>query len=529
MTVSGAPVQTTGVCLGRLAELSLERTGGAAELYFCDEHWTAAQLAGRARRLSGGLRAAGLRPGDRVVVCMANCPEVGVAYQAIWRAGAVVTPVLFLLREPELRHVLADSGAAFVLTSPEFLDKVTSAARGVPTVRGIVLAGQVPAAPAPAPATAATPDAGGPPRLDFAELERAPEGSLVDADPAGMAALLYTGGTTGRAKGVVLSHDGLSAAAWAAKLSRGDDRQVGLLPLPLSHAYGLMVSVLGLHATEPGAGVLMRWFDPAEFLRLVAEYRVQNTAVVPTMVQMLLGQPLEEHDTSSLCRVTSGGAPLLRETAEEWRRRLPHVELVEGYGCTETSAVVSTSPAGGVRLGSVGRPAPGVEIRIERPDGTPAAAGQDGEICVRGPMVMSGYWHAEEETARALRDGWLHTGDIGHLDADGYLYVVDRIKDLIIRDGFNVYPRDVEDTLLVHPDVTACGVVGRPDPRRGEDVVAFVQLRPGATVTVDDLVGYARSRLSAAKYPREVRIVDQVPLTSMLKTDRKALRALLRA
>ena len=167
---------------------------------------------------------------------------------------------------------------------------------------------------------------------------------------------------------------------------------------------------------------------------------------------------------------------------------------------------------------------PGVQVRITGPDGEALEAGQDGEICVRGPVLMVGYWQAPEATAQAVRDGWLHTGDVGRLDADGYLYVVDRIKDLIIRNGFNVYPRDVEDVLLAHPDVTAAAVVGRPDPRVGEEVVGFVSVRPGSTLTPDQLIAFTREHISAAKYPREVRIVDTIPLTSVLKTDRKALR-----
>jgi long-chain acyl-CoA synthetase len=168
-------------------------------------------------------------------------------------------------------------------------------------------------------------------------------------------------------------------------------------------------------------------------------------------------------------------------------------------------------------------------VRITGPDGEVLPAGQDGEICVRGPVLMQGYWNAPEATAEAVRDGWLHTGDVGHLDDDGYLYVVDRLKDLIIRNGFNVYPRDVEDVLLAHPEVAAAAVVGRPDPRVGEEVVAFVQLVPGSTATPDDLVAHAKAHVSAAKYPREVRVVDSIPLTSVLKTDRKALRAQVRS
>jgi long-chain acyl-CoA synthetase len=177
----------------------------------------------------------------------------------------------------------------------------------------------------------------------------------------------------------------------------------------------------------------------------------------------------------------------------------------------------------------VGKPAPGVEVRIALADSSAVATGRDGEICVRGPVLMSGYWRAAEETAHAMRGGWLHTGDVGRIDADGYLYVVDRLKDVIIRGGYNVYPRDVEDVLLGHPDVVAAACVGRPDEKYGEEVVAFVQLREGAMARPEDLVEFGRRRLSKVKYPREVRLVDAIPLTSIMKTDRKMLRAMLAA
>jgi long-chain acyl-CoA synthetase len=214
---------------------------------------------------------------------------------------------------------------------------------------------------------------------------------------------------------------------------------------------------------------------------------------------------------------------------EDFRKRLPHVEIAEGYGCTETAAIISTSPLGQARQGSVGKPVPCAEVRIERPDGSVAGTGEAGEVCVRGWVLMSGYWNAPEETAQALRDGWMHTGDVGRLDEDGYLYIVDRIKDLIIRGGYNVYPRDVEDVLMKHPDVVGVAVVGRPDEKYGEEVVAFVQLRDDAMAVPADLVEFGRRRLSAVKYPREVRLVDSIPLTSVMKTDRKLLRAMLAA
>jgi len=508
----------TGTTLQRLSEQASERFGAESTLHFEGESWTGLQLAERSRRVSQGLRDAGLRPGERVVVCMANCPEVGITYSAVWRAGAATTPVLFLLSEDELRHVVSDSGAAFVVTTPDFLPKVVAAGAGLQTLRGIIVVG-----PAGDVQTSI-------PLLDFAELERSPEGEIVDADPRELAALLYTGGTTGRAKGVMLSHDALSCAAWAA-IAAGDDSDEptrrSLLPLPLSHVYGLTVTIIGLHATEPGTSVLMRWFDPAGWLQLADQHKVEISALVPSMFQMLLTQPIEQFDLSALRRVASGGASLPREVAEEFQKRLPQVEITEGYGCTESAAIISTSPAGQIRAGSVGRPPAPLEVRIERQDGTDAGPAEDGEICVRGPNLMTGYWNAPEETAFALRGGWLHTGDIGHFDADGYLYVVDRIKDLIIRGGLNVYPRDVEEALLEHPDIVGAGVVGRPDPKYGEEVVAFVQVRPGATLTPEDVVGYAKEHLSAAKYPRDVRIVDALPLTSVFKLDRKQLRTML--
>jgi long-chain acyl-CoA synthetase len=509
----------TGTSLQRLTEQAWERLGGAGTLHFEGQAFTGTQLAERTRRLSQGLRDAGLAVGERVVVCMANCPEVGLTYSAVWRAGAATTPVLFLLSEDELRHVLVDSGAAYVVTTPDFLTKVATAGAGVSTLRGIIVAGQHDA-----------PDMGVP-LLDFAELERADEGDIVERDSTELAALLYTGGTTGRSKGVMLSHDALSSAAWAAiAAGRDNDEEptnVSLLPLPLSHVYGLSLSVMGVHATEPGTSVLMRWFDPAGWLQLADQHKVQISALVPSMFQMLLTQPIEDYDLSALRRVASGGASLAPEVAEEFAKRVPGVEITEGYGCTESAAIISTSPPGQVRPGSVGKPPAPIVVRIEKADGSEAAVGEDGEICVQGPNVMTGYRNSPEETAHALRDGWLHTGDIGRFDDDGYLYVVDRIKDLIIRGGINVYPRDVEEALLEHPDIVGAGVVGKKDARMGEEVVAFVQVRPGASLTAEDVVEYAKGRLSAAKYPRDVRIVDALPLTSVFKLDRKALRTFL--
>ena len=299
-----------------------------------------------------------------------------------------------------------------------------------------------------------------------------------------------------------------------------------LMTLPLSHSYGMLVTISAMHSPERPVTALLRWFDPAAFLELIERERLETSAVVPSMIHLLLAQPLERYDLSSLVYLGCGAAPLAPTATAEIERRIPSMTIRQGYGLTETAALISTNPAGHEKPGSVGLPIPGAEVRIVDDQDLALPVGEAGEICCRSPAVMRGYWGAPEATAEAVRDGWLHTGDIGYLDDDGYLFIVDRKKDLIIRGGFNVYPRDVEDALLEHPGVSAAGVVGRPDERHGEEVVAFVSLNaPGDGISADELVAWARERIGGYKYPREVHIVDSVPLTPVGKLDRKALRS----
>ncbi|WP_419999804.1 class I adenylate-forming enzyme family protein [Streptomyces boninensis] len=504
--------------LARLAEAAYQRLGDHESLVYEGRAHRSGDLFERGRRVAGGLAETGVRPGDRVVVLMANCPEVPATYHALWRAGAVVTPVIFLISPAELAHILIDSQAQVVVTSPELLGTVAAAAPHVPGLRRVVVAGAY--APDALPETLAV--------TPYAELEAAAPAGITpraDDDPA---ALLYTGGTTGRAKGVVLTHRNLHACSLAThEASDADDATRTLVPLPLSHAYGLIVTLTAWHATRPGLGVLQRWFTPQEWLELAARHQVHRTTLVPSMIRMLLDLPLEDADLSELRYVNSGAAPLPPDTREEWERRVPSSRILEGYGCTESGSVVSATHPGDIRPGSVGKALPGYEVEIRDDDGErPVPAGADGEIWVRSAGVMAGYWNAPEQTAETLRDGWLRTGDMGRLDEDGHLYVVDRKKDLILRGGFNVYPRDVEDALIAHPDVAAAGVVGRPDARLGEEVVAYVALQPDSKLTGAELVEYARGRLAANKYPRDVHVLEGLPLTSVGKLDRKALRKL---
>jgi long-chain acyl-CoA synthetase len=494
--------------LARLAERAFEARGDYPSLLFEERWYGSGELFERSRRLAAGLSELGVSPGDRVVVTMANSAEVGITYSALWRAGAVVTPANFLLPPEDLRHVIADAEATAVITTTEFAEKVLAATGELDCVRFLISSGA---------------DDG---FFEFATLEQASPAPIVARDDDDLAALLYTGGTTGRSKGVMLSHSNLDFSGKAAHASAyvpGITR--GLTALPLSHAYGLLVTIAGTHSPERGVRVLMRWFDPAGFLELIAEHRVQLSSVVPTMLQILLSQPLERYDLSSLRYVTSGGAPLAPEVAEQFTRRVPSVSIRQGYGLTETAALVSSNPVGHEKPGSVGLPVPGTEVRILDDADRELGPGQVGEICARSPGVMSGYWHSPDATEEALRGGWLRTGDLGYRDEGGYLFIVDRKKDLIIRGGFNVYPRDVEDALLEHPAIEAAAVVGRPDEVHGEEVVAFVSLRPAGDVSTEQLVEWARERIGGYRYPREIHVLDAVPLTNVGKIDRKVLRA----
>jgi long-chain acyl-CoA synthetase len=503
--------------LAVLAEQALARTGDDHPgLHFEGRWYAAGELFDRATRLAGGLRELGVGPGDRVVVVAANTPDVGVTYQALWRCGAVATPVLFLLPPPELRHVLVDSGATAVVTTPEFLANVQQAAAGLDVQ---IVVGGMPAE---------TPAGGGAHTVvgldDLVAAEPAP---IVDRADDDLAALLYTGGTTGRSKGVMLTHSALWHAGRIGYEATADDHLVRtLVPLPLSHSFGLLVTVTGHHAPEPGTAVLLRWFVPELALQALDEHRLEQATLVPAMLRLLLTLPLEDHDLSSLQRIVCGSAPLPAELAREFERRVPSVTVCEGYGLTETAAAATVNRRHDRRLGTVGRALPDIELRTVGTDGRPLPAGEAGEVLVRSPSNAAGYWRAPEESAATfLPDGWVRTGDLGTLDEDGHLTILDRAKDLIIRNGFNVYPRDVEDALAERADVAVAAVVGRADDEVGEEVVAFLQPVPGATLDLEEVQAWARERLGPKSAPRELRLLDAIPLTPVMKIDRKALRA----
>ncbi|HEV8474896.1 MAG TPA: long-chain fatty acid--CoA ligase [Methylomirabilota bacterium] len=489
--------------LARLGEDNARRFGEYVALHFEGRELTNVAQQRAAARVAHALRRLGVVPGDRVVVLLPNCPQVLQAYAGILKAGAVIVPVVFLLSPDEVRHILDDSEAKVVITAPELAPKVEGWPGTVVLVGGAgALAWDEWIAPEPD---------------RFETVERA------DDD---LAVILYTSGTTGRPKGVALSHGNLASnARAAASLSELDREQWTLAVLPLSHSYGLTLMNAGhLLGTK---SVLLRWFNPDLVLETIQTFRVQSMAGVPSMYVYLLNYPdAGGFDTSSMRSWGSGAAPLPLEIVEPFEKKFGG-RLLEGYGLTEAAPVVSAHRLSGVRkLGSVGQPIPGVEVAILDDDDRPLPVDEVGEIGVRGPNVMLGYYRLPEETARTLRNGWLHTGDVGRLDADGFLYVVERKKDLIIRGGFNIYPREVEEVLYAHPAVAEAAVVGTRDALMGEEVCAFVTLKAGAAVDADAIIDFCQARLAKYKCPKRVRFLPALPKNPVGKILRKELRVL---
>ena len=496
--------------LAHLGDENIKRYGEYEALAFEGRRWTNVDQHRAACRTAHTLQRLGVEPGDRVIVMLPNCPEVMQSYGGILRVGGVIVPVIFLLGEAEVAHILADSEAKVVITSSDMLWKVEKQIGVLPSLHHVLLI-----------------DGGGQGNVrSFAE-EITRESDHFDAVPRAegdLAVILYTSGTTGTPKGVALSHANLgSNARSAASLSELDRERWGVGVLPLSHSYGLTVMNAG-HILGTRAA-LLRWFNPDDVLRTIEEFRAEAMSGVPTMFVYLLHYPeASRYDTSTMRLWGSGAAPLPVEIVEPFERRFGG-KLLEGYGLTEASPVVSAHRLSGVRkLGSVGPPIPGVTVSIRDDEDRALPADEVGEVCVRGPNVMVGYYRNPEETARTIRGGWLRTGDMGRLDVDGFLYIVERKKDLIIRGGFNIYPRDVEEALYAFPAVAEAAVIGRPDRLMGEEVVAFVVLKPGQTATADEVMSFCQSRLARYKCPKEIRFVDALPKSPVGKILRKELR-----
>ena len=494
--------------LARLAESNLQRFGIYDAVHFQGRWRTNAEQLDEARRFAAALRSLGVAPGDRVAVLLPNSPEVFSAYGGTLAVGGVVVPVVFLLAAEEVEHILDDARPKILVTAPLFLDKVAEATARLANPPAVIVLGEP------------VPDRMHP----WSELVAAsePDEGVADRRPEDVAVLMYTGGTTGRPKGVVLSHENLRWNAVACAEAVGiEPGSVSLLCLPVAHLFGMVAAVTG--QVLGTRGILLDWFSPEGVLGAIEEHRVEHLPLVPTMMTLLLRHEAEA-DTSSLRTAFASAAPVPIELAEAFEKRFD-CEVLEAYGQTEAApALALQRPGGPKKAGSAGRALPGAELRIEDEDHTPVPPGEVGEICARSPGIMRGYHGLPDATAEALAHGWLHTGDLGYLDQDGDLFVTDRARDLIIRAGFNVYPRDVEDLLLRHPGVAEVAVVGRPDERMGEEVVAFVVRAPGQDPTEEQLLAFAAEGLASYKRPREVRFTGFLPRSPIGKVLKRQLR-----
>jgi long-chain acyl-CoA synthetase len=494
--------------VARLVLDCVERCGEYTSVYYEGWEFTNVQWLRRAERLASVLLSLGVRPGGRVAVMMPNSPDVTAAFHACWRIGAVIVPLPPQLHAAEARYILASCGPRVVLSCPTLVGRLREAMADLPVLEHLLTIG---------------PEKGAEdiePRLSAAEPIR----TLRECPDDELALLLYTSGTTGHAKGVMLTHGNLRTNALAvAKLYRPAPKAMLLHVLPLSHSFGVLC--MNVEAVHGMRSVILPRFDTPLVFHAIQQFRVRRFSAVPTMlVAMCHFKHREEYDCASLELVTSGGSALPEEVRLEFER-LFRCRVQNGYGLSEAAPTVSAfTDEEPHRPGSSGRPIPGVEVRIVDAAGRTLTAGESGEICARGPNVMAGYWNDPEATAAVIRDGWLHTGDVGHLDADGYLYITDRLKDIIIKGGENISPRQIEEVLHKHPAVAEVAVIGLPDSTLGEEICAVVVLRAGHTVTEAELQEHAGHYVHKYRVPARIVFRSELPKSGVGKILKRELR-----
>ena len=494
-------------------------------------------------RLAAGLQSLGIKKGDRIALFMPNCPQFVISFFGALAIGAIVTPTSPIYTPREIAHQWNDAGVSIVITDRKLLPVIEAALPQLKSVRHVILIGARQYYPKEFEKLKACLNASGLERRiqspngtalfhEWNTVLRASKQPIQDSpSPSDIACLQYTGGTTGTSKGAMLTHANLvinacQANRWLTVGVQGPETMVAALPL--FHIYALTCTMLGT-ILDGGAMVILPRFELRAALNIIRKYRPTIFHGVPTMYLAFSGAPnARRYGFESLRVCMSGGGPLPIDVKQKFET-ITGGKLVEGYGLTETSPVTHINPpSGSSKIGSIGLVIADTEARImdletgtrELPDG------EVGEIAIRGPQVMKGYWNKPADTASALRDGWLYTGDIAKKDSDGYFYIVDRKKDMIIAGGYKVYPREVEEVLFECPHLKEAGVIGVPDPYRGETVKAFVVLRDGANASADEIIAYCRERLAAYKVPREVVFRDALPRSGVGKYLRRELRKL---
>ena len=495
-----------------LADETINTFGEYPFLIFDDRLYTNKQIIREANRLAAALAKLGLKKGDNIVVMLPNCPEVIISYQGILRALGVIVPLIPLMNEKELLHILANCEAAAIITIRDIFLKNEKPLLDHPTVKHIITLG----------------DETLPGTLSFNQLiHDAPESYASPAiDENDLAVILYTAGTTSSPKGVMLTHKNLySNAVNAARAHDTRSSDTTLVALPLSHSFGL--TSMNKAYQYGNLHVLMRKFQPEEVFRLIEKYKVTDFPGAPAMFIAMLNNPdAGKYDLSSLTSCLSGSAPFPVASLLAFQKKFD-CTVYEAYGLSEASPAVSTNYHNRTtKPGSIGQPIPEVEVRIVDDEDHDVPRGEVGELLVKGPNVSVGYYRLPEETARTFRGGWLHTGDMARMDEDGYLYIVERKKDLIIRGGFNIYPRDLEEILYRHPAVEDAVAIGIPDPVMGEEIKVYIVLKEDAKASAEDIRQYCREQLAKNKWPKEIEFIRALPRNPMGKILRKELRKL---
>ena len=498
--------------LEMLLESNLEKFGEYPMLFFRNQQFTNIETREIANQFAGGLRNRGIKKGDRVMVILPNCPEVVFSYQGINRAGAIIVPVMFTLHPKEIHYIIANSGVKAIITSSPIIGKVRAALKDIQNPPLLITVDH----------QDEKSDA-----LSFYELlateYQEDINPSINPSENDKAVILYTSGTTGSPKGVELTHKNLSSNAENSAKHNESERGTTLGVLPLAHVYGLTVTNICM--LLGGSIVIFPNFDVKEIFAAIEKYKVKSFSAVPTMIHAMLSYPdSDQYDTSSLENVSSGSAPLPVVLLNAFQEKFK-AKILEGYGLSEAAPIVTAHNKNiEIKPGSVGVPIPGVEIRIVDETGHELPVGEVGELIVRGDNVTPGYFNNPVETRKILKDSWLYTGDMAKVDEEGYLYIVDRKKDLIIRGGFNLYPRDVEEVLNRHSAVLEVSVVGIPDERMGEEMVACVVKKPDDEVTEQELILYCQEHLAKNKTPRHVMFMDFLPRNGVGKILKTHLR-----
>lgn len=507
--------------LPELAEEAIDRIGERTTIIFNGERVTNIRTLEEGRRIHRALQDHGIDRGAVVALCMINHPYVYSVFTGVFRSGATLVPVMFQLTPPELEYIFSHTEAKCIVTDHILVDKVREAVQNLDHIKFLVVHGGEDKPDAPIPEYSMESF------LAYDEQSTLPE--IPNDD---VALMLYTSGTTGKPKGVMLTHANLLASTEgmmdAAELHKRDHPVISISTLPMAHIFGIGIMNYGFALPKEFKDdhmVQEAWFDAERFIAQIQEYKCTDMAGVPTMLALILSHPnVDTYDLSSLVKVDVGGAPVSKELAQTFMDRYD-CRVRQLYGMTENCGLATADRISmPYQPGSAGRPYCNVEIQIVDENDNPLPPGQDGEIVTRGPCTMKGYFKQPDVTAETMRNGWLHTGDIGHFDEDGWLYVVDRKKDMIIKGGENIFPAEIENALYKHPDVAEAAVVGVPHDVYGEDIVAFVVPKGQVKLDEAELIDLVKQQVTSFKAPSRIHVTMDLPKSGIGKILRRELR-----